>query len=66
MGTSGAFLAAIFGSAEDDFWSRRDGHFFARDGHYDPNDHREHFKGRFWGRQKMPISARCPLGECTD
>ena len=35
------FLLSIFGSSEDDFSGRRDGHFCARDGHYVSNDHRE-------------------------
>ena len=60
IGDFSAFFAPVFGFSEDDFWSRRDGHFFARDGHYDSNDHREHFKGRFRGVRKLPFSAPLP------
>ena len=54
------FLLSIFGSSEDDFSGRRDGHFCARDGHYDSNDHREHLNGRFQGRHILPFSPPLP------
>ena len=56
-GVIGDCFAAISGSSEVGFRSRRDGHFFARDGLYDSNDHREHPKGRFRVVRKWPFSA---------
>ena len=55
-GTFSAVFAAIFGSLEDYFPGRRDGHFDARDGHYDPNDHRERKNDGFRAVRKLPFS----------